>query len=341
MRVTQQDIARIAKVSQATVSRVLAGDTRVEPETRERVLGAMATSNYRPDVRAQSLRQKRTHLVGLVLKRPEGGIKDDPFFSCLVSEITTFLSQTKYHLCLDVAKDANAQTAIYDSLLRTRRVDGLILVEPECEDRRLQRLHEDKFPFVVLGNPLGAALHSIDNDNVLAARMATLHLLDNGFRSIGFLAGPKGVTVSDDRVTGYRMAMQERGEMDQVWHCDFGHHAAATKSIEILRQPIRPQAIISLDDFMATGVASAARQLDVKLPNDLAMVSFNDSSLCWLFEGGLTSVNMNFEQMMRTACERLIAIIEDGDSIEPSRVVISCELKVRGSSQRLNGGSLL
>jgi len=334
MRVTQQDIAKIARVSQATVSRVLAGDSRVEPETRDRVLGAMAKSNYRPDVRAQSLRQKRTHLIGLVLKRPEGGIKDDPFFSCLISEITTFLSQTKYHLCLDIAKDAKAQTAIYDNLLRTRRVDGLILVEPECGDQRLQRLHEEGFPFVVLGNPRGSALHSVDNDNVLASRMATLHLLDNGYRNIGFLAGPQGVTVSDDRVTGYRMAMRERGEMDQVWHSEFGFHAAAATASEILRQPIRPEAMVVLDDFMATGLSTTARQLGIRVPSDLALVSFNDSSLCWLFEGGLTSVNMNFELMMRTACERLIAIIEDESSFEPSRMVISCELKVRGSSRR-------
>lgn len=333
MRVTQQDIARIARVSQATVSRVLAGDTRVDNETRERVLGAMAQTHYRPDVRAQSLRQKRTHLIGLVVKRPDGGIKDDPFFSCLISEITQFLSQTKYHLCLDVAKNAVSQSAIYDNLLRTRRVDGLILVEPELDDRRLMRLQDDQFPFVVIGNPKSPAFHSVDNDNVLAARMATLHLLDNGFRSVGFLAGPRGVAVSDDRVIGYRMAMQERGEMDQVWHADFGHHAAAAKAVEILSQPVPPEALVVLDDFMAMGVASSAKQIGLRIPQDLALVSFNDSSLCWLFEGGLTSVNMNFEQMMRSACERLVDVIENGAQV-PSRMVISCELKVRGSSAR-------
>ncbi len=340
MRVTQQDIARIAQVSQATVSRVVAGDTRVEPEKRQRVLGVMAQQNYRPDVRAQALRHKRTHLVGLVLQRPEGGLKDDPFYSSLISEITRYLGPTHYHLCLDITRDASSQSAVYDELLRSRRVDGLILVEPESEDVRLQKLQEDEFPFVVLGNPRGAALHSVDNDNVLAARMATLHLLDNGFKRVGFLAGPAGVLVSDDRLTGYRMAMVERNLPEMVWHARFGHEAAAERSCDFLGLPGSPEALVVLDDFMATGVAKTARRLKLSIPKDLALVIFNDSSLCGLIEGGLTSVNMNFEQMIREACQRLVFLIEEKVAREPSRLLISCELKVRGSSLRSPGGSV-
>ncbi len=340
MRVTQQDIARLADVSQATVSRVLAGDTRVEEDKRDRVLKVIKQSNYRPDVRAQALRRRSTNLIGLVLKRPDGGLKDDPFFSALISEITQVLSRSNYHLCLDVAPDSGSQTGVYDELLRTRRVDGLILVEPETGDERLHKLQDDRFPFVVIGNPRTSVMHSVDNDNVLAGRIATLHLVENGYRRIGFLGGPTGVAVSEDRLTGYRMVMAEHGLAPRVWTSEFGFSAACDSALPILDSPDRPDALVVLDDFMAMGVARTARKAGLKLPGDLGLVSFNDSSLCDLVDGGVTSVNMRFEQLVRDSCQKLIQIIESKVPPVPSRLVIPCELKVRGSSRKPLGVTL-
>lgn len=335
-RVTQQDIARTAHVSQATVSRVLAGDGRVEPDKRERVLAAIRAANYSPDVRAQALRRRKTNLIGLVLKRPIGGMKDDPFFASLVAEITQFLVHTPFHLCLDVAEDSDAQSEIYDELLRSRRVDGLIVVEPEADDRRLRKLQEDHFPFVVIGNPRNNTMYSVDNDNVLAGRVATQHLTENGFKSIGMLAGPSGISVSDDRAMGYRMAMMEADLIPKIWHSDFGHRAASETALAILSNPDRPQAMVVMDDFMAMGVSRTAHHLGLNVPKDLALVSFNDTSLCALIDGGLTAVNMNIEQLVRNACRKLIDIV-DGRAGDASRSLVSCELKVRASSKPVVG----
>lgn len=332
MRVTQQDVAKAAKVSQATVSRVLAGDPRVEPSKRDRVVAAMQAANYQPDVRAQALRSKRTRLFGLVLKRPQGELRDDPFFASLLAEITQYLAKTPYHICLDVAESAEEQSAIYDELLRTRRVDGLILVEPEAEDLRLRKLQEEGFPFVVIGNPRSASMNSVDNDNVLAGRMATLHLIENGFRSIGMVGGPLGVAVSDDRVTGYRLAMAERNLPQRVWHSEFGNRAAAYAAGELLAEPNRPDALVVMDDFMALGVSRVAHSLQIAIPEDLALVAFSVSNLCSLIESGLTTVDMNIEQLVSQACRKLIDIVE-GRSVEPGRSVVPCELRGRISSR--------
>lgn len=335
MRVTQQGIAEIAEVSQATVSRVLAGDVRVEPEKRDRVLKAMAQLDYRPDVRAQALRRKRTNLVGLVLKRGPESLKDDPFFASLISEITSVLSDSPYHLCLDIARDSRSQSVVYDELLRSRRIDGLILVEPELNDGRLAKLQHDKFPFVVIGNPRTSHFHSVDNDNVLAGRTATLHLLDNGFTNIGFISGPRGVMVVDDRVTGYNMAMQERGLKPQVWYSDFGLEAAAGTAKEVLSKNKNLEALVVLDDYMATGVYRTATQLGLNVPRDIALVSFNDSNLAQIMDGGLTSVNMNFEKIVQEAVSKLLALVENEGTGTPTRHVVPCELRVRGSSRNL------
>lgn len=337
MRVTQQDIARMAKVSQATVSRVLSGDARVEPALRERVLEAMQEQNYYIDSRARSLRSRQALLIGLVLKRPAGGLNEDPFFARLISEITEVLSGTEFHLCVDIAHTSQEQTDIYEELLRTRRVDGLIVVEPELSDQRMAQLVKDRFPFVVIGNPGAVRVASVDNDNVLAGRMAALHLLDNGFHNIGFLAGPRGVQVTDDRLTGYSFAMRERSEIEAIWHSDFGLQAAEKVAFEILSAPVRPRALVVLDDFMAVGVKMAAQRLNLRIPEDLALVSFNNTSLCAFFEGGLTSVDLKVDQIVAQACRALISQIREPDHSEVIRRIVPCELVVRHSSQRPDG----
>lgn len=332
MRVTQLDIARLAQVSQATVSRVLAGDDRVDEAIRERVLGTMREQNYQPDVRARSLRLKRTGLIGLVLKRPSGGLADDPFFAALIAGIVDQLEGQPYHLCVDVVSDDQRQSAAYDEMLRTRRVDGLILVESEAVDDRIALLQRDQFPFVVIGNPHNVGIASVDNDNVRAGEMATRHLLENGYRRIGFLGGPAGVTVSDDRLEGYCDAMASVDQVCRVWHADFGFETARQTALEILSDRDRPDALVVLDDFMAFGVVLAAREVGIKVSEDLGLVSFNDSSLCRLVEGGLTSVNLGIDRIVRIAVAKLLAIVEGRDEAGSTRQIVPCSLVGRGSS---------
>lgn len=334
MRVTQQDIARLAGVSQATVSRVLAGDERVEGILRDRVLQVMTQHNYRPDMRARSLRKRKAGLIGLVIQRPEGELQDDPFFSSLIGGIAELLVDTSYHLCVDLARTSTTENAVYDDLLRTRRVDGLILVEPQASDERIAKLQAEGFPFVIIGNPMGSAVNSVDNDNVLAGRMATLHLIENGFGDIGFLGGPPGVMVSDDRLMGYSLAMRQHGIAERAWHSAFGYRAAISEARSILLRDDRPDGLVVMDDFMAMGVVQVCQELGLRIGDDVALASFNDSSLCPLVPGGLTSVNLNIPRLVRAACQKLIDLIEASEQPEPTRVLIPSELNVRGSSLR-------
>ncbi|MBX7135321.1 MAG: LacI family transcriptional regulator [Fimbriimonadaceae bacterium] len=333
MRITQQDIARIANVSQATVSRVLAGDDRVEDEIRQRVLVAIEENNYRPDVRAQSLRTQQTHLIGLVVKRQQGALKGDPFFALLISEILDCLSESPYHLCVDTAASQSVQKAVYDELLRSRRVDGLILVESEAHDERVLRLQKEGFPFVLIGK--GAdGIPSVDNDNELAGKLAARHLIDNGFRRVAMIAGPEGLTVSEDRIAGYKAVVGEFDQEPVVVNSRFGYEAARDTAKGLLSHPRRPDALVVLDDFMALGVVEAARELKIKIPDELGVISFNDTIYCTLVDGGLSSISLNLQQIVRTACQRLLQIIEGQDVEDVKRVIVPCELRIRGSSVR-------
>lgn len=338
MRVTQQDIAKIAKVSQATVSRVLAGDEKVEGAIRERVQEAMRAHNYTPDVRARSLRSKCTQLIGLVINRPDGGLTNDPFFAALIAEIIDVLSDTPFHLCVDMVNSQESQIAAYEDLLRTRRVDGVILVESEATDDRIARLQDEGFPFVLIGNPLASRdIISIDNDNVLAAEIAARHLIDMGYERVGIIGARKGITVSEDRIAGYCRAVDYHQSQSLVWHAGFGSEAARLRALDALQRPDRPDALLVLDDFMAMGVLMAARELGLRVPEDLGLLSFNDSPLCELVEGGLTSVNLGIPQMIRKACDMLLQTIDGNGAELPRRTIIPSELRVRGSSRRIGG----
>ena len=335
MRVRQQDIARLAKVSQATVSRVLSGDAKVDQKISERVRAVMRSHNYQPDVRARSLRSKRTGLIGLVIKRPHGGLNSDPFFANLISEIIDFLETEPYHLCLDSASNRDAQVSLYDEMLRSRRVDGLILVESEARDERIQRLQDDAFPFVLIGNPGDKGrIWSVDNDNVAAAESATRHLLEQGYQRIGMMAGPEGITVSEDRMLGYQRALAKSGQSVQIWNTHFGFEAARECAREVLRSSNAPDALLVLDDFMAMGAVQAARETGRTIPNELGLVSFNDSPFCGLLECGLTSVNLNIGTIVRIACEQLIEAINCEEGLYPTRQIVPSSLIVRGSSTR-------
>ncbi|MBS1721092.1 MAG: LacI family DNA-binding transcriptional regulator [Armatimonadetes bacterium] len=337
MRVTQADIAKIANVSQATVSRVLAGDDHVEPILRDRVLRIMREKNYRPDVRARSLRLQQTNLIGLVLKRPRGALVDDPFFAALTSGIVDALAAKPYHLCLDYVTDQASQEHVYDEMLRSRRVDGLILVEPTARDERVELLQRDKFPFVIIGNPHNDEIASIDNDNVVAGRIGTEHLISRGYRKIVFLAGPEGFVFSDDRVDGYVQAMVDAGLQPRVVHCAFGLEAARDASLALFDGPDCPDAMLVLDDFMAYGTYMAARSRYMEVPDELGIVGFNDSLLCRMAEGGLTSVSLNLDLMVRRAVAKLLDIIESGQVTTPAREIVPCAISVRGSSSSARG----
>ncbi|MBS1702394.1 MAG: LacI family DNA-binding transcriptional regulator [Armatimonadetes bacterium] len=335
MRVTQRDIARLANVSQATVSRVLSGDDRVESDIRDRVSKVIREQNYQPDVRAQSLRNRRTGMIGLVIKRPQGGIMNDPFYANLIASIVEQLAETEFHLCVDSAVDNEKHLSLYDEMLRSRRVDGLILVESEASDDRILKLQRDKFPFVLIGNPLHAAeVHSVDNDNVHASEQLTRHLIEQGYHRIAFLGAKTGITVSDDRIAGYQRALRGAQDEHLIFHSDFGSEAARETAREILSMANRPDAIVVLDDFMALGVSAASREFKLSVPRDLGIASFNDSSLCEVVNGGLTSVNLNIPEIVRLSVSQLLDIIDNRATSGPRRILVPSSLSIRNSSKK-------
>lgn len=331
----QVEIARLAGVSQATVSRVLKGDPQVNDEMRERVLAVVQELGYVPDARAQSLRSQRTRLLGLVVHRAPEALAGDPFFSALIASIIEQAGRHDYHLCVDTARTARSQRAIYEELLRTRRVDGLILVESETHDKRIERLSREGFPFVLIGRyePTDAVC-SVDNDNIGAAFMATDYLIRTGRRRIAYIGGPAGLTVTRDRLQGYKNALESHGvgyDPCLVAFSEFNERSAASAMAELLSLTPPPDAVVGLDDLIALSAMREAKRHGRRVPEDIAFIGFNDSPLCHYVEPSLTSIAVDIPALARRATEMLITLIE-GHEPQPKRQIVPARLVKRESA---------
>ncbi len=331
----QKEIARLARVSQATVSRVLNNDPQVNEELRQRVLAVVDALGYVPDARAQSLRAQRTRLLGFVVHRAPTALAHDPFFSALIASIIDQAGRQGYHLCVDAARTVKGQRAIYEELLRTRRVDGLILVESETRDERIARLTAQGFPFVLIGRyEPEDAICTVDNDNIGAARMATEYLLRQGRQRIAYIGGPAGLTVTRDRLHGYRAALESHGIAYDPHLVAFGassEQGGARAMEELLSLSMRPDAVLAFDDVLAIGAMRQAQRHGLRIPDDVAVVGFNDTPLCSFVEPALTSVAIDIPMLARAATQRLIDLIE-GRPVEPRRLIVPARLVPRESA---------
>jgi DNA-binding LacI/PurR family transcriptional regulator len=333
----QTEIARIARVSQATVSRVLNNDPQVNEELRQRVMAAVEAYDYVPDARAQSLRNssKASKTLGLVVHRAPSQLANDPFFSALIAAILDQGGKHGYHLCVDAARTIHSRRAIYEELLRSRRVDGLILVESETDDERISHLDEQGFPFVLIGRyERGDTIYSVDNDNVGAAKMATEYLIGKGHSRIAYIGGPSGLVLTRDRLTGYRLALEEAGlkfDSSLMLFGDFTERSGCRIMRDLLALSKPPTAVLALDDMMALGAMRAAKQNGRRIPDDIAIIGFNNSPLCSYVEPPITSVAVDIPELAKTATGMLIDLIE-GCAIEPKRRIVPSHLVIRGSA---------
>ena len=332
---TQNQIAKLSQVSQATVSRVLRGDPRVNEELRQRVLSVIEKHGYVPDARAQSLRSQRTGTLGLVVHRSPKQLARDPFFSALIAAIIEFAGKAGYHLCVDAARAVQSRQAIYEELLRTRRVDGLILVEPQTQDERMPRLLEEGFPFVLIGRyePTDA-VYSVDNDNIGAARTATEHLIRKAHYRIAYVSGPRGVFVCEDRYQGYRQALERAGiepSSDLVAWGDFSEEHGYRAMSRLLSLPNPPTAVLAVDDLVAVGALRAVKERCRAVPQQMAVIGFNDSPFCNYVEPPLSSIAVDIRALAQIATDLLIRLIEERE-VHQRRYIVPCQLVERSST---------
>lgn len=328
-----EDIARFAGVSRSTVSRVVNNSPDVREETRQRVLKVIAEHNYTPNLVARSLVTQRTRVMGLYIPHLVGDMFADPYFPTLIQAITAYANEQEYDVMLWLRGQHLTSNHLHQRVLDNRMADGLILAHTSRTDHIFDMVIERGRPYVVNGRPWRHAdvTNYIDSANRQGAQQAVMHLLRLGRQRIATITGPLDINPGYDRLMGYRDVLQ-REEMPLDPLLEYvGDFREASGYVGMHRlMAAKPDAVFVASDQMALGVLRALRELGVRVPDDIAVVGFDDMPAAALVEPQLTTVRQPVKRLGYLAAEGLIGLIE-GKITPPYQVVLPTQLVIRDS----------
>lgn len=330
--VTIKDVARVAQVSVATVSRALNGHGNVAEEVRHRVLAAAQELRYTPHAAARSLSSRRTQTLGVVLPDLHG-----EFFSELMRGIDQIARAQRLHLLVSSYHGNPEEQGAALRAMRGR-VDGLLVMSPFVAAPTLLSEHlEPSLPAVLINSQAGldgTAVLGVDNHGGAMAMVE--HLVASGHRRIAFIAGPQDNFDAHERLRGYREALQRLlpGAQEWVLPGDFDEASGHRAGRELLAASPRPDAVFAANDMMALGCLFAFAQAGVRVPADIALAGFDDIPLARYVHPALTTIRVNIAELGARAARLLIAKVA-GEATNESSVLMT-ELIVRESSAEAN-----
>ncbi len=334
-RVTSQDVAELAGVSRTTVSFVLNNvpGVRIAEETRRRVLEAARELGYFPHAAARSLVTQRSNLIGFVLCQSPDRVFSDAFLPEVLRGVGDVARPAGFRVLVESVEDVNKPDA-YIQLVWEQRIDGLILSGPRSDDEQLPKLREDNFPVVLLGQLPGSGFPSVDVDNINGAAKAVEHLINLGHRRIGIITNaPPYYTASAHRLEGYRKALLKHGlpfEGVLVRYGDFTEESGYAAMMELLDLPSPPTAVFVASDLVAFGALAAIHERGLAVPQDIAVVGFDDVRLARYITPPLTTVRLPAYELGARAMKILIEMIE-GETPAETEVFLETELVIRES----------
>jgi len=328
---TLEQVAALAGVSRATVSRVVNGSPKVLPETVAAVERAIGELGYVPNRAARALVTRRTDSVALVVPEPDSRVFSDPFFAGILRGVSMTLAPTSSQLVL-LIEPAEGDDQRLLRYLRGGHVDGAIIVSHHGRDNVLQELAQLPLPIVFSARPLGVEVPvaSVDVDNVAGARTAVEYLLSIGRRKVGTVAGPLDMTAGLDRLTGYKEVVAEAGLPEAVAYGDFTADGGELAAIKLLDEHPELDGIFVASDLMATAALRVLSQLGRRVPEDVAVVGFDDSVVATTTTPKLTTVRQPVELLGARLAEILLAKLAGADLTSPE--IFNTELIIRGSA---------
>jgi LacI family transcriptional regulator len=324
---TIRDVARAAKVSTATVSRVLNRSDTVAARTTSRVLRAADELDYVPHSGARSLSTRRTDTIGVLLPDLHG-----EFFSELIRGVDAATSARGLHLLLSRSHGDPLEAAAMLRAMRSR-VDAILVMSPYSDGEMLSSAIRDSVPLVLLNGGPGAGRHpTFAIDNHAGALAITRHLIETGRRRIAFIAGPSDNIEAAERLRGYRAALGALAEPNErIVQGDFSE-ASGLAAGRALIAAGAPDAIFAANDMMAIGCLQALREAGLDIPGDIALAGFDDIPVARFLDPPLTTAAVNIAEIGRQALECCIEIIATGAAADGHRT-FTPQLVIRASSE--------
>ncbi|MFB9905032.1 LacI family DNA-binding transcriptional regulator [Allokutzneria oryzae] len=323
---TLETVAAVAGVSKSTVSRVINNLPHVRPDLRVAVERAIAQTGYVPNQAARSLVTRRTGAVALVVQEPDTKVFTDPYLTGLIHAVADELDQTDVQLMVIMVR-SQREHARLDRFLRAGHVDGVLLTSTHGEGM----LGSITVPVVYGGRPLRVARDTlwVDADNLGGARLAVEHLRERGRKRIAMIAGPQDMAVSIDRQNGYHQALDPRSR-PVIAYGDFSVSGGEKAMRQLLSWEPELDAVFASSDLMAVGALEALRASGRRVPEDVAVVGFDDIEHARRADPPLTTVRQPIDEQGR----RMVRMLLDAVSGDPAdeAVTLPTSLVVRQSS---------
>lgn len=330
---TIHDVAKLAKVSIATVSRVMSGADPVNPKTQQRVQEAMEQLNYRPNGLARNLRSQKTNVIIALV--PD--IKN-PFFSEVIRGIEDGARKEGFNVLIGSTDSDKEKTKEYMALLDESRADGIILTTTQADQAFLEEFAA-KSPVVLACEYIpGSDIPSVSIDNESAARKITKHLIELGHTRIAHIMGPSNVVLSQARLNGYTQALRQHGIMEDellIQEGDYTLHSGYLITRKLLSINRIPTAIFAANDEMAIGAMRAIHESGLQVPKDISVVGFDDINISSYVTPSLTTIQQPRYEIGQRSVNMLIKLIRS-EPLEQSQVVLEDTLVTRESSSEMD-----
>jgi LacI family transcriptional regulator len=334
-RITSQDVADRAGVSRTTVSLVLNNTpgAQISAVTRQRVLSAAQELGYVPDAAAQALASRQSQIIGLILIRTPQQIATDAFLTQTLDGLLECIHQQGMRLLIDIVEPQH-QKETYLKLVRAKRIDGIILSGPLFDDEGLDLLQESAFPTVLLGQIPGTWFSFVDVDNCAAAKYAVAHLLNLRHTRIACITNaPLTYTAAAERLNGYRQALEGAGIHydDALVRCgDFDIDSGYLQMVSLLDSGANFSAVFVASDTLAYGAKAALIERGLRVPQDIALVGFDDLPFSRFTDPPLTSVRLPAVDLAHQAADMLLHLLR-GEEPERKQLILDTQLVVRQS----------
>ena len=323
--VTLEDVSRRAGLSPATVSRVLNGHPGVRPETRRRVDEAAAALNYVPHFAAQALAGRSANALAVIFPVMASG-----FFAEVLDGIDEAAAAEGFQINTHLMRHRTGEHRALVQSLRGGQASAILLMNVMIDLSIIDMVCEQDIPLIAIDAPVrGGDIPAVVVDNFGAAKTAMEHLADVGCKRVAIIAGPRESYDAAQRLRGCRHAAKNRGVWLDTWPGDFRESSAVEETRRRLAGGERPDAIFGLNDDMAIGARQALREANLRVPEDVKLVGFDDVAVARPL--GLTTVRLPMRELGREACRMAIAASR-GEPVPTSPRVLGCDLIIRRST---------
>lgn len=338
MPVTLKDIAERVGKSVPTVSRALAGFEDISSETREEIQRVALEMGYVPNITARNLQKQRTDTVALILPTANHLQISDPFFSEFLSGVVETTTRASFNLNLATSSLEDEQDT-YLNHIRSRQVDGFIVMRTRRQDSRIDLLRAQGVPFVAFGHTEhNSDFPFVDDDDVHGIRILVDHLVELGHTRLGFIAEPIQFTKSYNRLQGYLQGLEAHGlayDSDLVVEANFRQRSGKISAQQLLALPDPPTAILASNDLLALGALSAAQEQGQVVGRDISITGFDDILLAEYANPALTTVHQPAHQLGSILAELLLKTIRGMPAAE-QHIIIKPSLVIRQSTAPLH-----